>query len=255
MTLIIFTGIPSVGKTSIAKELISLAREREISITRVDSDELREQFYREGFNPELEAKIKEKTLESVKQLLQKDCHVISDDLNYYRSMRHDLITLATKQGTNYFIIHVTAPLERALEWNEKRGLPIPQDVIRKVHERFDRFEKYRWDTPLLVIESDKMTTSEAAIFLLQVLYQRFFEKPPPKKEPSLHLPNVVEQLDLFLRSQISSFLSTHPDKKLAKTVNKLRKMVLKKTKKEKLTIDEGKLEFQRLLEQFGIQMD
>ncbi len=34
-----------------------------------------------------------------------------------------------------------------MRWNKNRGEPIPNEVIRKINKKFDKFDKYSWDFP------------------------------------------------------------------------------------------------------------
>ena len=141
-------GLPASGKTTFAdflKKKLNLYFHVEVKI--IDPDLLRDPFSLKIFNFQKEPRIREQTLENVRKYLKKGRIVISDDLNYYTSMRHDLKSIADDLDINFYIIHISTPLELCLKRNEERGKPIPNKVIQKIHDKFDNFKKYRWDYP------------------------------------------------------------------------------------------------------------
>ena len=104
-------------------------------------------MFPDSFNFKNEPIIREKNIQLVEEHLSKEEIVISDDLNYYSSMRHDLKLIADKLNVRYYIIHITTPLIICLNRNEKRGKPIPNKVIHNIYSKFDNFDKYKWDSP------------------------------------------------------------------------------------------------------------
>ena len=103
----------------------------------IGSDDIRDMIpgYSENFDPEREPIIRKITLNLVRVCLELGFNVINDDLNYYKSMRHDLFEIAKALDSHFYSIFIKVSLEKAIEWNEKRGLPIPNSVIEKVYER------------------------------------------------------------------------------------------------------------------------
>jgi tRNA uridine 5-carbamoylmethylation protein Kti12 len=147
--LICLTGLPASGKTSFAHAL-KLILEKNLKLMKVniiDPDEIRKKLYPEIFDPTQEQHVRNKNVHDIKHALQEGFIVISDDLNYYTSMRHDLKEISENVGVTFYIVHISTPFERCLKWNEKRGKPIPDQVIFKIREKFDAFGKYSWDYP------------------------------------------------------------------------------------------------------------
>jgi tRNA uridine 5-carbamoylmethylation protein Kti12 len=93
--LIIFCGLPSSGKTTTAQNLkIKLEENYKNNISIIDTDILRIQKYGNEFTPDNEIKIIESALIQVRDLLLQGHIVLSDDINYFESMRHEFVQIA-----------------------------------------------------------------------------------------------------------------------------------------------------------------
>lgn len=77
--------------------------------------------YRRRFEPDLEHFIRGATYRTIQEALRWGLIVISDDINYYRSIRRQLKRIADRAKADYAIIHVNTPLEVALKWNRKEA--------------------------------------------------------------------------------------------------------------------------------------
>ena len=147
--LICLTGLPASGKSTFAYKITNVFKNR-YGITRikiVDPDIIRNKLSLEKFDPEIEPHVRKENLNIIRRELKKGYIVISDDLNYYSSMRHDLKIVAETLKIRLIIIYIATPLEVCLRWNKNRGEPIPNEVIRKINKKFDKFDKYSWDFP------------------------------------------------------------------------------------------------------------
>jgi len=148
--LIILTGLPASGKSLFANKL-KFGLEKKNSNNKVeiiDPDIIRNKISPDEFNYKKEYIVRRKKLKQVRLALKKGYIVISDDLNYFTSMRHDLKRIAEDLGIIFFIIHITTPIGICLSWNEKRGNPIPSQVIENINTKFDKFGSYSWDIPI-----------------------------------------------------------------------------------------------------------
>ena len=103
--LIGLVGLPASGKSSFAKRFKDLFKEKVINfeILIIDPDIIRESLTGSEFDPEKEKLVREKNLVDIHSALQQDKIVISDDLNYYTSMRHDLKSIANKLKRHFFL--------------------------------------------------------------------------------------------------------------------------------------------------------
>ena len=160
--LICLTGLPASGKTTFANKLKEILEKRftKLTVSIIDPDIIRHTMAPNKFNYTLEPIVRERNLTEITKELSKGNIVISDDLNYYSSMRHDLKNLADNFNVNFFIIHISTPFETCLTWNEMRGEPIPNTIIDKIHKKFDDFGKYKWDYPVLNYDPSQIKDSD-----------------------------------------------------------------------------------------------
>ena len=92
--------------------------------------------------------------------------VISDDINYFSSMRHEFVELADKLKKPFFIIHISTPLETCLDWNSKRKNPIEEEIIKGIADKFDLpGKKYKWDKPFISVNllTEKLNVTASKI--------------------------------------------------------------------------------------------
>lgn len=157
--LVILCGVPCAGKSTLARELAArLEKEHGYSTVLVASDTFRQMVpsYQVRFEPELEQFVREAALETVHNGLKNGLLVISDDINYYASIRRKLVRAAEECRADYAIVYVNTPLPVALEWNIKRGEPVPNSLVEDVFYKFDEPGKeYKWDKPCLTVDVSK----------------------------------------------------------------------------------------------------
>jgi len=242
--LIIFCGIPSVGKTLIARRLAVELEKRGHPTFVVGSDDIRRLVpaQEEEFDPGREAFIKETTLHLVDYLLGKGKTVISDDTNYYNAMRRGLIEIARRNNTDYAIVYVYAPVEYALKWNRERGEPIPPEVIQRMHERFDvPGKKYRWDQPIVSIDSSETRLEEAVKTILQKL-----DELKPRGEVKRFSESGLgrsEEIDRVTRRIVGRVLAEGGDERLARRLSSLRRSFVREALERNLSLAQVESEF------------
>lgn len=231
--LLILVGLPASGKTLIAnalkKSLESKYENFQVKI--VDPDQIRNSFFPQIFNPKKEQLVREKSLNEIELGLSKGFIVISDDLNYYTSMRHDLKHIAEQNSSKYYILHVSTPLEKCIKWNKKRGEPIPIEVIHKINEKFDSFNSYNWDYPLKTIDPSKSDNLEKELEDVIKSIEKNFKneslKLYHKKEKRTQREEFHEELDRITRSLIGEFSKNKKYQPFMKRISKLRKKFIK----------------------------
>ena len=246
--LIIFTGIPGSGKTSLAVELKkNLEKRRGVSVQVVDSDEIRRKTYQTNFDPDLESFIRNESLYKINELLKQGHHVISDDINYYQSMRHELKEIARKNHTIYLIVFFDVPLETCLKRNKDRGYPIPQDVIEKIQEKFDKpGQKYKWDSSFYRVTGENSVKDEAVLLA---------EKIEPYLNQQLKLKSIREEAELSMAMEIDKItrklVSTYikEGERNPKKVSDLRKEFLKLAAEKSYALKKIKDKFYKFLEE------
>ncbi len=242
-------GLPASGKTTFAKILkkkLNLHFQVEVKI--IDPDLLRDILSTKSFDFQNEPRIREETLGKVRKYLKKGMIVISDDLNYYTSMRHDLKSIAVDLGTNFYIIHISTPLELCLKRNENRGKPIPNTVIQKIHNKFDNFKKYRWDYTLKTYNS---TQSSDPVKFTEDLINQIADDLNKNKykttvRKSLHSSN-LEALDLITRKYVGRLLYVPHNRSHKDEILKYRRFYIKKKTKNLSDAKELLEDFKRYL--------
>jgi tRNA uridine 5-carbamoylmethylation protein Kti12 len=152
-------GFPASGKSTFARKFKEIIEKKfeDVRVKIIDPDLIRESITRGEFNHKKEKLVRKKKKKLIKKALSNGNIVISDDLNYYSSMRHELMEIAENMKRGFFIVHIATPLEECLKWNEERGKKIPNEVIHNVSNKFDDFNRYGWDNPIDVVDPSKIS--------------------------------------------------------------------------------------------------
>lgn len=233
--LICLVGLPSSGKSTFAN-LLKIALEnryKDLDVKIIDPDIIRNKLTPAKFDHEKEHIVRSENLKIVKSELQKRNIVISDDLNYYSSMRHDLKVIADDLNLNFFIIHIITPIDICMKWNEKRGEPIPNVVISKIQEKFDKFNKYNWDFAVATYDLSVINniTLEIEELLDQLEDKIVYEKRKKRPERKKIITNIFnESLDKITRTYVGKLLIIPDYLPLKKKIIKLRKIYVKRNK-------------------------
>jgi len=249
--LIILCGIPCAGKSTLAKGIADLLENKyEYSATVVTSDTFRHMTptYQYRFEAELEQFVRDATYETIRTGLKHGLIVISDDINYYASIRRHLVRIAEQCKADYAIIYVNTPLETALEWNKKRGEPVPNSLIEEIYYKLDEPGKeYKWDKPLLVLDPSKTSLQEMTEnATTKILEKISTEKPSqPEKKPSV-APTIRTDLERETRRAMGEVMKRFKTLGLATQISDLRKNVVNEALEKKLSpIEAVRLFFER----------
>jgi len=260
--LICLAGLPASGKSTFAKKLKAVVEKKynNLDVKIIDPDIIRLNLNSNKFDYEKEHIIRKENLKKIKSELEKGYIVISDDLNYYSSMRHDLRDIANTLNVDFFIIHISTPIEICLRWNEQRGEPIPNIVIKRIYEKFDNFYRYKWDITDAVydvsqtVELNLLTEDFLERILVKRDRKKFEIKSLEKKREFPNLDN--ENLDKITRIYIGKLLHDSRYLPLKKRIIKLRKIYVKLNKNRALSEPEILKSFKFYLEDnFNIQIN
>ena len=232
--LLILCGLPSSGKSTISKTVASLLEDQHgISTMVISSDDFRGMlaYSCKGFKPERETSVKVLYEQAIMTGLENGFFVISDDLNYYKSMRSDLRHIAKRSGSDYDIVFVDTPVEVAIKWNQERGSPIPLSLIEEINQKFDAPKgDYKWDNPLVVVDPSKQSVEEIASIVVTAVLKRL-ENPirsKPKKvvedEKSLRARGVERET----RKAMMEVMTRYKNPDLGISLSRIRKEVVKK---------------------------
>jgi O-phosphoseryl-tRNA(Sec) kinase len=249
--LIALMGLPSSGKTTIARVLAKeLDGHYGFSSIMVGTDDVRRWIPRQAdqFDPEAEPFIKGLTLKIIDFCLKSDYLVINDDMNYYKSMRHELKQIAEENQAHFILVHIQIPLEIALEWNQNRGLPVPQEVIRTVYERFDAPGDYQWDIPVLTIQSNETPLELAKEDILAKIIPIITSPLEPKVAQPAAKPGFNEKIDRITRDVVAEVAKTIKDSALLKKISKFRIEYIK-------NLDVNEISFERIEQNFSKKLN
>ena len=252
--LICLVGLPASGKSTFADILKIALKKRfnNLNVKIIDPDKIRQNLTPDKFDHEKEHIIRKENLKKIRSELVKGYIVISDDLNYYISMRHELKDITEELNLLFFIVHIATPIETCLKWNENRGKSIPNIVISKINERFDEFNKYRWDIPAAVYDLSQITDLNQKIndFLAIIQEKRENVKYQFKKLDVNNLLSNIdnEKLDKVTRIYVSALLHESTYLPLKKRIIKLRKIYVRENKNKALRESEISKTFKNYLE-------
>lgn len=180
MPLVIVTGLPSSGKSTLARKLrleleARLQSDKISRQVRIVSDG--DQLDWEGRNSIYTSITKEKELRSwlraeTQRYINLNQIVILDASVYIKGFRYELYCISKEAKTQYCVVEIFTPAELCWRWNENllaKSQTVPQqddddDEVQAGYTRqtFDallmRYEKCdennRWDSPLFRINSD-----------------------------------------------------------------------------------------------------
>ena len=228
--LLVFCGVPSSGKSTLARRTAEILEEKfQYSTAVVASDAFRRMLptYERTFEPGLEDFVRGATYRAIQEALRWKLIVISDDMNYYRSIRRQLKRIAERAKAHFGIIYLTTPLETALKWNSQRGTLIPDSLIEEVYQKLDRpGEKYRWDSPLLTLDPSK----EGVEALAALIASKVDEKEKESIQPSTTRSRQRQQasiskaeLERETRRVVGEVIKRYGNLDLAQDLTELRK--------------------------------
>ncbi len=249
--LVILCGLPSSGKTTLATRLALLMESHGIPTAVIGSDNFRRMMpiYQERFPPDREPLIRRGTLHTTAFFLGRGVSVVSDDTNYYSSMRHELVELAKRAGAIYAIVSIETPLEIALKWNEERGLSIPQSVIASINEKFEKpGSKYKWDRSLASFDLSRTPADKAAEEVLKLLFSLKHEE--KKAVPS---SSMGDEIDRATRKIVSEAVRRVPS--AARALSEARKSFVREALKAGLTTVDAERAFRKRVEEILNELD
>ncbi|MFW9966815.1 MAG: AAA family ATPase [Candidatus Thorarchaeota archaeon] len=234
--LIAMCGIPSSGKSVLAKAILENVRGK-MKVEIVSTDDWRDEGFYADFKPENERQVRKDALRYTKELIGNGVSVIHDDTNYYTSMRHELFEVAIDRPCNFAVIHVSTSVETAIQWNKERGTLIPEEVILRISGRLDPpGSKYAWDTAISVVDMSMQTAEVAAREIMERL-----EVLVPLGNSMNHVmtksPSSDALIDVVTRQVVTRFLGEHPEYRGDMQVSRLRRELLKEGKRAGISPD------------------
>lgn len=183
MPLILLTGFPSTGKTTVAKKLHVLLQETINSDERLSnytisyhSDETLNISHQDYVNSNDERRARSKIMSAVKRDLSRHNIVIVDSLNYIKGFRYQLHCEVKNVMTTYCLIHTICPAEQLVKWNvEETKTHIPWDLpfLNALIQRYEEPNpQTRWDSPLFTV----LTSQDEISSIYEDICQKVFPK-------------------------------------------------------------------------------
>ena len=252
--LICLVGLPASGKTTFAYHLKGTIEKiiENFNVIIIDPDKIRDQLSPNKFDHSKEQIVREKNFKAINTSLKDNNIVISDDLNYYSSMRHDLKEIADRLDIKFFIIHIATPLKTCLNWNKKRGKPIPNRVIKKVNNKFDTFDKYNWDNPIIKYDPSSNHSNKGKLEenLSIIIEKLIFELTSKRKIEKLSKDSNIdnEKLDRVTRKIVGDLLRNPMYKSFKNKIVVYRKLFIKDNLNRVISERELSISFKKYLE-------
>ncbi|MFX0006730.1 MAG: adenylyl-sulfate kinase [Promethearchaeota archaeon] len=250
--LICLVGLPASGKSTFANLLKKALNKKYSSfeVKIIDPDIIRQNLTSNKFEYNKEPLVRNKNLEIIRRELRQGHIIISDDLNYYASMRHDLKEITDDLHLDLFVVHIATPIEFCIKWNEKRGKPIPNEVIQKIDNKFDMFNKYSWDKPIATYNlSDISDLSEVIKDFLSLLEDQMNPQKSNVNKENIDNINLLynENLDKITRVYVGTLILKSDFKYFKNEILKLRRAFIKRNKNKKLGESEVLNNFKKYL--------
>ncbi|MHA2301567.1 MAG: hypothetical protein ACXACD_11490, partial [Candidatus Thorarchaeota archaeon] len=146
--------------------------------------------------------------------------------------------------TVFAVVHVSTPVELAVQWNKNRENPVPNGVIEKIAERLDvPGSKYAWDRPIathnLGMDDPKKVGSEIA--------ERISSLASISDEARSSDKLVGDLLDVITRQVVKEFLDENPSMRKNPLVSKERRDFLRHAMKQGFSPFETEQQFRARL--------
>ena len=227
--LLILTGIPASGKSTLAGIIAEILIEKDIPVVIVSSDKIREMVLNDHFDPDYESFVMDSMRSCIFNALKHGFFVICDDLNYYESMRRKLKDIASETGNEYGIVFVSTPPEIAKEWNRKRGGKIPEELIDEVYYKLDiPGKKYRWDRPIYTVDLSEESPEKAVEEILRKIERSFRKKVKGKiKKIPAKTPYPARDIERETRRAMGAIMREYRPAEVAGEISRIRKEVVR----------------------------
>ncbi|CCH45558.1 hypothetical protein BN7_5140 [Wickerhamomyces ciferrii] len=170
MPLVIFSGLPSSGKSTRARDLKQQLESKISSLEQgqpganlkviLHTDEslgITKEEYRES---RTEKSLRGLQMSAVKRDISRSNIVILDSPAYIKGFRYQLHCEAKALSTSCCVIHVLASLETCLNWNSERSKDDQWDpeLLKQLSMRYEEPDgNSRWDSPLIPIAFDDVS--------------------------------------------------------------------------------------------------
>jgi len=244
MPLVIFSGGPSTGKTTLALRLKS-----EIEKKMKEDESVRSTIKRvvlineetlglsraQGYKNSAAEKMHRGAFKAaVHRAISKDTVVLADSLNYIKGFRYELFCLCREAGTSHAVVYCDTPREEAEKRNQARPIEAEEGEGEEEEEKkegegeegekmpsfgyspslFDdiwrRMErpdgKNRWDSPLFDAKNGEEMDVDA--FLASVLFGKQLKPTCATSQVNLSGANMLSELDRRTQEIVDALIET-----------------------------------------------
>lgn len=167
--------------------------------------------------------------------------VILDDNFYYKSMRQEIVRICENFEFSHFSVFFDCNESTVISRNNSRQNPIPEFVVKRMIEIFER---PKIDSEVLVLNSSQSFTLNKFIKIHQLALENPKKKKVVQTISRSPVPNsIIHQIDLNLRNEISLIIKSHKEtsidmKILPQLLNSKRKELLESLRNSTLSIPE-----------------
>ncbi|GMM53624.1 Kti12 protein [Maudiozyma humilis] len=161
MPLVLLSGFPSSGKTTIANRLVELLEQKIEDVPELKSkpysvvlhsDESLGITHNDYITSQDERKLRSRITSAVRRDLGKNKIVIVDSLNYIKGFRYQLHCEVKNIGTSFCLIHAMCPIDTVHEWNKTNANPWDDKLLTELIQRYEEPNpQNRWDSPLFPV--------------------------------------------------------------------------------------------------------
>lgn len=151
MPLVVFSGQPASGKSTIARQLQKCLEERGQQTVLINDETLgiSKEAYAER---ESEKSARAQQISAVKRYLSPEAVVILDAMNYIKGFRYQLYCEARALPTTHCVVYVGAGEVQCVKNNSKSPNPWPENLRKALSFRFEEPNGMtRWDSPLFIV--------------------------------------------------------------------------------------------------------
>ncbi|VDM79737.1 unnamed protein product [Strongylus vulgaris] len=158
MPLLLVTGYPSCGKTTIVQRIYDYFGKKGKEVVIVCDDDYPTLSRDDYGNATKEKELRSYVRSSLQKSLNKDTIVICDALNYIKGYRYELFLIAKLCKTTYAVLycHATEETCKWLNQHKEERLKYNDDIISELITRYEKPDpRNRWDSPLFEINVGK----------------------------------------------------------------------------------------------------
>jgi predicted kinase len=132
--LYVLVGLPGSGKSTYARGELQ-------GVARVSLDDLRMMMSGVAYDARYEPLVAEAAAATLEALLRRACEwgcdLVFDATNVTREHRQRAVQAARRHGVEPCCVFLDLPLEVALTRNQQREHVVPEEIVRRFHERLE----------------------------------------------------------------------------------------------------------------------